>query len=282
VVLSRDTDKVRRLLPMARNAFSWDPQSGPPPLEAFAGVDAVVNLLGESVGQKWTTETKKKIRDSRVNGTRNLVEALGQLKTKPRVFVSGSAVGYYGNRGEEEITEASAQGDDFLARVCGEWEAEAQRAETFGIRTVRLRTGIVLAREGGALQQMLFPFKLGLGGPIGSGKQWFPWIHRDDLVGLILHAISQDKVAGPLNGTSPNPVRQAEFAKVLGKVLGRPAFLPTPVFAMRFRFGEFVDAGLLAGQKVLPKVALDSGYSFKFPNLEIALREILRKQQVKA
>lgn len=283
VALSRDANRVKQALPMIASAFAWNPLTEPAPREAFAGVDAVVHLLGESVGQKWNPEVKRRIRDSRVLGTRNLVKTMESVKAparagndRPTVLVSGSAIGFYGDRGDEELTETSAPGNGFLVGTCKEWEAETLRASEAGVRVVLLRTGVVLEKDGGALKQMLLPFKLGLGGPTGNGRQWFAWIHRDDLVGLILHAIDRASVSGPLNGTAPNPVTNKEFAKVLGKVLRRPAFMPTPPFALRLMFGEFVDAELLASKRVLPQRALETGYQFKFPTLEPALRAILR------
>ena len=282
VVLSRNANRAKQTLPMAVSAFAWNPLTEPAPPEAFAGVDAVVNLLGESVGQKWNEKVKKRIRDSRVVGTRNLVETMrsvrartGATNDRPTILVSGSAIGFYGNRDDEELTEISSSGDGFLVSVSKEWEAEAMRAQEAGVRTVLLRTGVVLERDGGALQQMLLPFKLGFGGPTGNGRQWFAWIHRDDVVGLVLHAIDNANVNGPLNATAPNPVTNKEFAKTLGKVLRRPAFMPTPPFAMRLMFGEFVDAELLASKRVLPRRALETGYEFQFPELGPALRAIL-------
>ncbi len=277
VVLSRDPDRARpRIGHLVDRIVRWDPLHGPPPQEAFDGVDAVLHLAGESVAAgRWTTARKAMIRDSRVIGTRNLVQGIVQAATKPRVLVSASAVGYYGDRGEEELTESARPADDFLARVCVEWEQEALAAEKAGVRVALARTGIVLGSgAGGALEKMLTPFRLGAGGPLGSGRQWMPWIHVADLARLYLHAAEATSIVGPMNAVAPNPVRNSEFTKVLARQLHRPAFMPAPYFGLRLVFGEFAQV-LFASQRVIPRVALDTGFVFQYPELAGALREIL-------
>ncbi len=245
----------------------WDPLAGPAPLE---GIEAVVHLAGESVaGGRWTRRKMARIRDSRVLGTRNLVA--GIHAARPRVLVSASAVGYYGDRGDEELTEESPPGDDFLAGVCREWEAEAMES---GIRTACVRIGIVLGPGGGALARMLTPFKLGLGGRLGSGRQWMSWVHRDDLAALLLHAVEKEDVSGPLLGTAPNPVRNADFTATLGRVLGRWTILPMPRWQARLLFGKAAGA-FLSSQRCRAKRTLQSGFAFSCPDLEPALRQIL-------
>jgi uncharacterized protein (TIGR01777 family) len=241
-------------------------------LAGLSGADAVVHLAGEPVSQRWTKEAREKIRSSRVDGTRKLVEAM--RANPPRVLVSGSAVGYYGTRGDEILTESSGPSDDFLADICIEWEREARKAEDFGVRVVCLRNGLVLGNCGG-LQKMLLPFKLGIGGKIGDGKQWAPWIHVDDAVGLIEFAISSSKLRGPVNSTAPNPVTNAEFTRELGRALHRPAVLPVPKFALHVLFGEMAQI-VYASQRVIPEAALRAGYKFLFPKLDDALLQILR------
>ena len=273
VALSRDAASARKRVSALDAAHSWDPLAGPPPGEAFSGIDGVVHLAGESVVGRWTEAKKAAIRDSRVAGSANLVKGLAQAEPKPRVLVAASAIGYYGDRGDEELTENSAPGDDFLARTCQEWEAASRKAEDLGVRVATLRTGIVLGEGGGALQAMLTPFKLGAGGPLGSGSQWWSWIHRRDVIGLILFAL-QNPCQGPINATAPNPLRQKDFAKVLGKVLHRPAFMPAPAFALRLVLGGF-SAELLSSKRVLPRLAREIGYSFQFGELDPALRDVL-------
>lgn len=278
VVLSRNAAKAEKSLqPFGVRALAWDPENEPAPAAAFEGIDAVFHLAGDSVGEgRWTESKKARIRDSRVLGTRNLVATLRNLPAKPKVLVSGSAVGYYGSRGDAEIDERSPPADDFLAQVCRDWEKEAVAASEFGMRVVLIRTGIVLGKKGGALSQMLTPFSLGLGSPLGSGNQYMPWVHIDDLVGLMLFAARENNIAGPLNGVSPHPVTNREFTKVLGKVLSKPTFLPAvSAFVLKIVLGEFADV-LLGSQRVYPRAALAAGFAFRFPDLESALREILR------
>ncbi|MFM9196909.1 MAG: TIGR01777 family oxidoreductase [Planctomycetia bacterium] len=276
VVLSRNPERARAALgPLAGPLYRWDPMQGPPPAEAFEGVDVVLHLAGESVAEgRWTAAQKARIRDSRVVGTRHLVAGLAQAAVKPRVFVSASAVGYYGDRGDEELTESSTPADDFLARVCVEWEREAVAAESHGVRVVTARTGIVLGAGGGALGKMLTPFKLGAGGPLGNGRQWMPWIHVADLARLYLHAAEHESIRGPMNAVAPHSVRNSEFTKALGRQLHRPAFMPAPYLGLRLLFGEFAKV-LFASQRVIPRVALDTGFVFQYPEIAAALREIL-------
>jgi len=276
VVLSRDPDRARRAIgSLAGRIIRWDPMEGPPPPEAFAGVDAVLHLAGESVAEgRWTKAQKARIRDSRVIGTRHLVQGIAQAERKPAVLVSASAVGYYGDRGDEELTESASPAHDFLGDVCVEWEREALAAERSGVRVVTARTGIVLGAGGGALGKMLTPFRLGAGGPLGSGRQWMPWIHVGDLARLYVHAADTAAIRGPMNATAPHPVRNSEFTKALGRQLHRPAFMPAPYIGLRIVFGEFAQV-LFASQRVIPKVALDTGFVFQYPELAGALREIL-------
>ena len=252
--------------------IQWSIEEGFTDPEKLEGVDVVVHLAGENVsGLRWTDEKKKAIRDSRVLGTRNVVDAISKLKNKPKVFVASSAIGFYGERGEEEVTESSAAGDNFLAGVCKEWEAESRRAEDAGIRTVLLRTGIVLSKDGGALATMLTPFKLGVGGVVGSGKQWMSWISLEDEIAVINYVIENENIRGAVNAVSPNPVTNEEFTKTLGSVLYRPTILPLPEFAVSMIFGEMGDALLLASTKVMPKRLEDAGFEFKHPNLKEAI-----------
>ncbi|HQU84589.1 MAG TPA: TIGR01777 family oxidoreductase [Pyrinomonadaceae bacterium] len=239
-------------------------------------LDAVVHLAGETITGRWSEEKKKKIRDSRVFGTRSLVDAFSKLAHKPKVFVSASAIGFYGDRNDEELTESSAVGDTFLAKTCAEWEAEARRAEDLGIRTVLVRTGIVLAKEGGALGQMLTPFKFGVGGVVGSGKQWMSWISLEDEIEIFNFALENESVRGAINATAPHPVTNEEFTKTLGEVISRPTILPLPEFAVKLVFGEMGDALLLDSTKVLPKRLKDYGFNFKFENLKDALEDAVK------
>ena len=253
----------------------WDPQSGPPPQAALDGVDAVVNLAGEPIdARRWSGQQKQLIRDSRVVTTRNLVEGLRSVARKPAVLVSSSAVGFYGDRGDELLEEDSPAGRGFMSEVCEEWESEARRATEAGIRVVQVRTGVVLSREGGALQKLLTPFKLGIGGPLGSGRQWFPWIHINDIVGIFRHAMVTAGLAGPVNGVAPQPVTNREFTRELASALHRPAFLPVPEIAMRVLMGEMAVV-LFGSQRVVPKAALESGYEFHYPLLAPALMDLL-------
>jgi hypothetical protein len=254
----------------------WDPPSGV--LGAGAdGADAVVHLAGASIaGGRWTAARKRVLRDSRVAATKHLVGALGKLSRPPKIFIAASAIGYYGNRGDEELTEASAPGTDFLAQSARDWETESARASAFGARVAILRFGIVLAKNGGALPQIVFPFRLGVGGRIGSGRQWMSWVTLEDLVGAIRFAIEENRLSGPANVVSPQPVRNAEFAKQLGRVLHRPALFPTPGFVLRLALGEMADSLLLASQRVRPAKLTEWGYRFLHSELTPALESVLR------
>ena len=241
---------------------------------AVSGCDAVVNLAGESIaGGRWTDERKKKIRDSRIDVTRGLVGGIAAAAQRPRVLVSTSAIGYYGARGDEVLDETAPPGDDFLARVCVEWEREAQAAAGLGVRVVCLRFGVVLARTGGALERMAAPFKAFLGGPVGSGEQWISWIHLDDLVRLIEHALHEAGVSGAINATAPEPKTNREFSRTLGAALSRPSWAPVPAFVLRLALGEMAEM-LLNGQRVVPAAADAHGFQFQYPTLEAALRQI--------
>jgi len=234
--------------------------------------DAIVNLAGESIaGGRWTEARKAEIRRSRIEGTRALVDAVAAIEPRPRVLVSASAVGYYSDRGAEPLDETAPPGAGFLARVCVDWEAEARRAEALGLRVVLLRLGIVLAPDGGALSAMLLPFRAGLGGRLGSGRQWMSWVHRDDVVGLIRETVANEPYAGPVNATSPNPVTNRDFTRALARAVHRPAFLPVPGFGLRLLMGEMATM-LLTGQRVLPKVAERLGYAWRQPELPAALQ----------
>jgi hypothetical protein len=258
--------------PRAPGEVGWDGRSLDPAVVERA--DAIVNLAGASVAQRWTGPYKIQIRQSRIESTRAIVEAIRASQKRPRVLVNASAVGWYGGRGEEEITEASAPGTDFLAEVCKIWEAEALRAEPLGVRVVLVRTGVVLARDGGALAKMVPPFKAFVGGPLGSGRQWMPWIHLADELGLLLWAIGSS-VRGPLIAAAPNPVRMKDFARALGRSLRRPSLFPVPAPVLRLAMGEMAEI-VLDGQRARPLKALEGGYKFRFAEAQAALDDLLR------
>jgi uncharacterized protein len=246
----------------------------PAPMD-LTGADAIVHLAGESVAQRWTSQVKQRIYSSRVDGTRRLIEAISRSERRARVLICASAIGIYGSRGDEILTENSAPGSDFLARVVIDWENAAQSAEAFGVRVVNLRFAVVLGK-GGALAKMLPPFRVGLGGRLGSGKQWMSWVHIEDAVDLILFALANDPVHGPLNVAAPNPVRNAEFTRQLAEALHRPAIFPVPPFALRLLFGEMADS-ILASQRVVPAAAESAYFRFRFPDLAPALDDLLSK-----
>jgi len=273
--LSRNPDKARQKVPQLTEAFAWNPVAQRPPGGCLNEVDAVVHLAGENVAGRWTAKKRQRIEDSRIIGTRNLVKSF-ESANRPKVLVSSSAIGYYGERGDTELTEKNRPPHDYLSKVCQGWEKEAERAKELSTRVVIVRTGIVLAAGGGALKAMLPPFKMGVGGPLGSGKQWWSWIHRDDLVGIMQFAIENAEAHGVYNGTAPNPMRQKDFGKVLGKVLRRPAFVPTPAFALKLLLGGF-STELLSSKRVLPRRLQEQGFEFRYPELEGALREALGK-----
>jgi hypothetical protein len=277
VVLSRDAARARGELPdRVVGAWSWNPIGEAPPAEAFAGVEAVFHLAGEPIAEgRWTAARKARLRDSRVLGTRNLVDALVRLSAPPRVLISASAVGYYGDRGDEVLTEAAPPANDFLGGFCREWEQESRRAEGRGMRVVNPRIGLVLGPGGGALAKMLPIFRRGLGSPLGSGRQWMPWIHRDDLIDLLLFAAGAPALNGAVNATAPQPVTNREFTRSLARAVGRTAWLPAaPAFALRLALGE-LSSVLLASQRALPRAALDAGFSFRYPDLESVWPSIL-------
>lgn len=276
VALTRDPERARMALPGLVHAHAWDPLEGPPPAGVFEGVDAVVNLMGESVVGRWTQRKRGAILESREAATRNLVlgmQGAQDAGTAPRTLVSASAVGFYGHRGEEELTEGAPPGEGFLSGVCVKWEAAASRASLSGTRVILLRTGLVAGRGGGFLAPLSRLTRFGLGGPAGSGRQWWPWVHLDDVVGLILHALDNEAVQGPLNVCVPAPARQREVASALGRVLRRPAFAPAPAFVLRRVLGEFATE-LLNSRRTLPAAALASGYTFRHSDLDAALRDI--------
>ncbi|MBI4375902.1 MAG: TIGR01777 family protein [Elusimicrobia bacterium] len=270
VVLSRRPNDVPGL-----KAVGWDGVSSGPWQSALDGADAVVNLAGHSMANgRWTKTVKKALFDSRILSTRALVAGLSAAKRAPRSFINASAIGYYGPRDDEPLSEDAAPGRGFLAELCLNWEKEARVAEAMDIPTVCLRTGVVLSADGGALGKMLPIFRLGLGGPLGHGRQWMSWIAREDLVRLIVHCIEK-RLHGPINGTAPHPVTNRQFTRSLGRALHRPAFLPAPAFALRLAFGQMAEEALLSGQRVLPAKALESGFKYRYPNIDIALASIL-------
>jgi uncharacterized protein (TIGR01777 family) len=274
-VLSRSPERARERLGAGIDAAAWDPLAGPAPAGALGGADAVVHLAGEPVAQRWSAEAKERIRSSREHGTANLVAGLRAAEPAPRALVSASAVGYYGPRGDEQLDESAPPGEDFLAQVCVAWERKAQTAAELGIRVAVVRTGVVLDAGGGALAKMLPPFRAGVGGPVAGGRQWMPWIHLDDLVGIYLAALDGGADwSGPLNGSAPAPATNAELSRALGRVLRRPAVLPVPAFALRLLYGEMAQI-VTTGQRAVPRRALALGYAFRHPGLEPALRAAL-------
>ena len=270
--LSRDPAGARASLDV--DAVAWRPLEEPAPAAGLAGRDAVVHLAGESVAQRWTAQARRRIRDSRVAGTDNLVAGLRAAEPRPSALVSASGVGYYGARGDEELDESAEPGDDFLARVCVEWEAAARRAEELGVRVVTVRTGVALARTGGALARMLPFFRAGVGGPVAGGRQYVPWIHLDDLVGIYLAALDGDRWAGPVNACAPEPATNRQLSRALGRALHRPAFAPVPGLAVRALYGRMAQV-VTEGQRAVPDQARRLGYGFRHPDLDEALRSAL-------
>jgi uncharacterized protein len=263
---------VRRKPDESQGEMAWDPEAGVLDSSRLEGVDAVVHLAGKPIDGRWTEATKRAIRDSRVKGTTLLAQAAAQLPTRPQVFICASAVGFYGSRGDEALDETSASGQGFLPDVCRAWEDAAAPARYAGLRTVHLRSGIVLSRQGGILARVLPPFKMGAGGIVGTGEQWISWISLADAIAAIQHVIASAELLGPVNLTSPQPVSNAEFTHTLGKILSRPTVLSLPAFAVKLLLGEMGDELLLAGQKALPKKLLASGFAFAHSDLESALR----------
>lgn len=258
----------------SRAAFHrWD-AGQVPPLDSVPTIDALVHLMGEPVAQRWTPEVKKRIRESRIDATRQLVASLSQLRHKPSVLVSASAVGYYGDRGDEVLTERSAPGDDFLAQACVEWEREALRARELGVRVVLIRIATVLGRGGGALEKMLPPFRFGIGGRFGNGRQWMPWIHADDLAQLLVFAAENGAVEGPLNGSAPQPVTNAEFTRAMAAAVHRPAIFSIPKFALKLALGEMAEFAFKS-MRVVPEATERAGFRFQYTEVEAALRSVV-------
>ena len=274
-VLSRSPERAREAFGGDVEAHAWDPVAGPAPAEALAGRDGVVHLAGENVAQRWSEASKRRILDSRELGTRHLVEGLRAADPRPAALVSSSAVGYYGAHGEEPLPEDTPPGDDFLARVCVIWEREAQAAEELGVRVVRVRTGVVLDKGGGALGKMLPFFKAGVGGPVAGGRQMLPWVHADDVVGIYLRALDDPAWSGPVNATAPEPVSNKAFSKALGRALHRPAVAPVPAFAIQLLYGDMSEI-VTKGQNAVPQRTLELGYRHAHPALDEALRSALR------
>lgn len=280
-VLSRDPQRARATLGQGAGAqqlafAGWDPLAGTAPPDALAGRAAVVHLAGEPIARRWSERARRAIRDSRVQGTRRLVEGIARAHPRPSVLVSGSAIGYYGDRGEEPLDEGASPGNGFLAQVCVEWEAEAQRAAQLGVRVVQSRTGVVLDPAGGALAKMLPAFRLGLGGPVAGGSQYVSWVHVADLAGMLLAALRDERWSGPVNATAPQPVSNRDFSHALGAALARPTITPLPALALRMLYGEMAEI-VTGGARVVPAKALVLGYDFQHPDLDGALRAALRR-----
>ena len=272
-VLTRHPERARTRLGDV-DALAWDPLGEPAPAVALAGRSALVHLAGAPVAQRWSSRAKRAIRESRVTGTRNLIEGLRQAEAYPHILISSSAIGYYGARGEEPLDEDAAAGRDFLAKLCVEWEAEAAKASALGVRVVQVRTGVVLDRGGGALAKMLPPFRLGVGGPVAGGRQFISWIHLEDLVGMMLAALADPRWVGPINASAPEPVSNREFSRALGAALHRPSMLPVPGLALRLLYGEMAQI-VTTGARVVPAKPLVLGFQFRHPQLEEALRSAL-------
>jgi uncharacterized protein (TIGR01777 family) len=262
-------------LPPGVKISPWDPVKGEPPADALREADAVIHLAGEPVAQRWTPEVKQKIRGSRVAGTEHLVQAIARLPQPPKTLLCASAIGYYGSRGDEVLTETSAPGSDYLAEVCVAWEKAAQAAEALGVRVVRVRIGVVLDARGGALAKMLPPFKMGIGGKVGNGRQWMSWIHAEDLAGIFRLALTTPALHGAVNGTAPNPVTNADFTRALAAAVRRPAIFPVPPLALKLMFGE-MSGVLLGSLRVAPEAAEASGYQFQFPHVGAALADVVK------
>lgn len=280
IILTRNPQTAQ--VPSGAQAVQWDGRTGASWASYADGAAAIVNLAGENIAGdnpltgRWTAARKKSILESRLNAGKAVVEAIRATKQRPGVLIQSSAVGYYGACGDEEVNEDHPAGQDFLSQVCVQWEKSTEAVDAMGVRRISLRTGLPLSKDGGALKPLLMIFKLFAGGPLGSGQQWFPWVHMADQVGAIRFAIEKRAITGALNVCSPNPLRNKDFSTVLGRVLGRPSFMPAPAFALRLAMGEMADALLLAGQRQLPRQLLKAGYQFKFPEAEAALRDTLK------
>jgi uncharacterized protein (TIGR01777 family) len=273
-VYSRHPDRARGLFPAGVRTAPWVPQSADSP-PSFSGLDALVHLAGESIAGLWTAEKKRRIRESRVLGTRAVVEGVRRSSDPPRILLSGSASGYYGYGGDAELTETSPKGTGFLADLCAEWEGEARRAESYGARVVLLRTSLPLHPSGGLLRTVLVPFRMVMGASLGSGRQWMPWIHLGDWADLALFALDRSGISGPLNLTAPRPATNLEFTRALARVLGRPAFLRFPAWSLRVLLGSMAEETVLVSQRLVPAAALRLGFPFRHPELEPALRDLL-------
>ena len=269
-VFTREIQKGKKILPYINNFIEFDYNKPDMWKNELQGKDAIIHLAGANIfGKRWTNSYKRAIMESRKAATKNLIDSIGEISNKPKIFISSSAVGYYGDKGDEVITEESPSGTDFLSSVCRSWEYEAMQVKRFGVRRVSIRTGIVLSSKEGALKKMILQFKLFAGGSIGNGDQWFPWIHIEDIINVYLFALNNE-VAGALNGTSPNPVRMREFAKTLGKVLHRPSFFTVPEFALKLAVGEGAQS-ILSSLRVIPQKLIENSFQFKYENLEAAL-----------
>jgi uncharacterized protein len=275
VGLTRDPERARRGGANVITWYEWQPTTHRPPPQALDGADGAINLIGESLDQRWTDDAKRRILESRETATRNLVQGIAAAKAGPRVLVSQSAVGYYGDRGEAIVDEETPHGDDFGARVCLAWEAAAEEATASDVRVARIRTGLVLTPDGGLLKRLLLPFKLGVGGPLAGGRQYMPWIHVDDELRLLMWALDTEAAAGPINSMAPNPVTNRELSKTLGRVLGRPSVMPVPKLALKAVLGREMGEIAAGGQRAVPRRALDLGFEFRFSDLEPALRDVL-------
>ncbi len=273
-IVSRSPEKIKTVLPKAAGAVSWDDENEL--VHQIELCDSIIHLSGENVmSQKWTDEHKKNVLDSRINTTKKLVDAIASTPSRPDSFINASAVGYYGLGNKINLTEDSPPGNNFLADVTKRWENEAVKVEPLLVRQVSLRIGIVLSTEGGALERMITPFKYFVGGPLGSGKQWFPWIHIDDLVNLFLFALNNENVSGPINAVAPESINMKEFCKKMGKVMHRPSLFKVPAPVLKFMFGEGADV-ILSGNNIIPKKALELGYEFEFDNTSAALNDLLK------
>jgi uncharacterized protein (TIGR01777 family) len=277
-VLSRDSARARKRLSAAGlqpvDAFDWDLTGEPAPAAALEGRDAIVHLAGENIAQRWSADAKRAIRESRIIGTRNLLAGIEQSEPRPTTLVSSSGIGYYGAHGEEPLDEDAPAGEDFLARICVDWEQEAANASALGVRVVLVRTGVVLDKNGGALEKMLPPFRLGVGGPVAGGRQYISWIHLDDLVGVMVAAVADERWSGPVNATAPEPVSNRDFSRALGRALKRPALLPVPGAALALLYGEMAEI-VTEGARVVPAKPLVLGYEFAHAELGEALASAL-------
>ncbi len=276
IVFSRDAEKAKKTLPNADQWVNWTFNSNDEWAKSVEGVFGIIHLAGAGVfSKRWSDSYKKEIESSRIDGTKSLISAIEESTVKPEIFIGGSAVGYYGACDDKEIFETAPNGTDFLASVCGKWEAESLKAKNSGVRAVVIRTGIILDTRDGALKQLLLPFKLFMGGPVLPGTQYFPWIHILDEVGIIIHALENKSVEGPINASSPNPLTMTDFCKAMGKAISRPSWAPVPGFALKLLLGE-VATMLTNGQRMIPKKALETGYKFKFTDCETAIRDLVK------